>query len=68
MEDAIRRAINSLSPHDLNCLLNNDYDDEEQGNTQEEVSKTGVKRAGFIHRLIQRFVKKIKLCSSISRT
>ncbi|CAN7038544.1 unnamed protein product [Brassica oleracea var. botrytis] len=36
MEDAIRRAINSLSPHDLNCLLNNDYDDEEQGNTQED--------------------------------
>uniref|UniRef100_M4EWX1 NAC domain-containing protein n=2 Tax=Brassica TaxID=3705 RepID=M4EWX1_BRACM len=35
MEDAIRRAINNLSPHDLNCLLNNDYDDEEQGNTQE---------------------------------
>ncbi|KAH0905410.1 hypothetical protein HID58_037237, partial [Brassica napus] len=55
MEDAIRRAINNLSPHDLNCLLNNDYDDEEQGNTQEVDTKI-------------QFVKKIKLCSSISRT
>jgi hypothetical protein len=32
---------------------------------QETIKK---KRAGFFHRMIQKFVKKIHLCSSISRT
>lgn len=30
IDDAIRRVINNLSPHDFNCLLNNDNADEEE--------------------------------------